>query len=42
MLKHKWLADSEPHYVEDKEGKMTNLLPHIQKAFDAKKTCKRQ
>lgn len=40
MLKHKWLADSEPHYVEDKEGKMTNLLPQIQKAFDARKTCK--
>jgi serine/threonine protein kinase len=40
MLKHKWLADTEPHYVEDKEGNMTNLLPHIQKAFDARKTCK--
>ena len=40
MLKHKWLSDEEPHYVEDKEGNMTNLLPHIQKAFDARKTCK--
>ncbi|KAI0697372.1 Pkinase-domain-containing protein [Cytidiella melzeri] len=41
MLRHKWLADSEPHYVEDKEGKMTNLLPHIQKAFDARKTFRK-
>lgn len=40
-LRHKWLADVEPHYVEDKEGKMTNLLPHIQKAFDARKTFRK-
>ena len=40
MLDHKWLSDSQPHFVEDKEGNMTNLLPHIQRAFDARKTCK--
>lgn len=40
-LNHKWLADTQPHYVEDKEGNMTNLLPHIQKAFDARKTFRK-
>ncbi len=38
-LNHKWLADAEPHFVQDQQGNMTNLLPQIQKAFDAKKTC---
>lgn len=38
-LRHKWLADSEPHFVQDQHGNMTNLLPQIQKAFDARKTC---
>ena len=38
-LQHKWLASSEPHFVTDASGNMTNLLPHIQKAFDARKTC---
>ncbi|PSR75650.1 hypothetical protein PHLCEN_2v8941 [Hermanssonia centrifuga] len=37
-LKHKWLADTESHFVLDQQGNMKNLLPHIQKAFDAKKT----
>ncbi|KAI0089645.1 kinase-like domain-containing protein [Irpex rosettiformis] len=41
MLNHKWLADTQPHYVEDKEGNMTNLLPQIQKAFDARKTFRK-
>lgn len=38
-LHHKWLADTEPHFVQDSDGNMTNLLPQIQKAFDARKTC---
>ena len=36
-LNHKWLQ--ETHFVQDSEGKATNLLPQIQKAFDARKTC---
>jgi serine/threonine protein kinase len=38
-LRHRWLASDEPHYVEDERGQMTNLLPQIQRGFDAKKTC---
>ncbi len=42
MLGHKWLASDQRHFVPDTaspSGGPTNLLPHIQKAFDAKKTC---
>lgn len=39
-LQHKWLADTQPHFVEDGEGRMADLLPGIVKAFDARKTCK--
>lgn len=42
MLEHKWLASDQRHFVPDPaspSGGPTNLLPHIQKAFDAKKTC---
>ena len=38
-LRHRWLASAEPHFVQDARGQMTNLLPQIQKAFDARKTC---
>ena len=41
-LQHKWLASDEPHFVPDPDspsGRPTNLLPHIQRAFDARKTC---
>ncbi len=41
-LKHPWLSSDKPHFVPDPEspsGRPTNLLPNIQKAFDAKKTC---
>ncbi|KAG8758542.1 hypothetical protein FRC14_007970 [Serendipita sp. 396] len=44
LLKHKWLADAKPHYVADPEsltGEPVNLLPYIQKQFDAKKTFRR-
>ena len=41
-LQHKWLASEQPHFVPDPDsasGRPTNLLPQIQKAFDARKTC---
>ena len=38
-LRHKWLASEEPHFVQSPSGGPTNLLPQIQKAFDARKTC---
>lgn len=41
-LQHPWLASDKPHFVPDPEspsGRPTDLLPNIQKAFDAKKTC---
>lgn len=44
LLKHKWLADLTPHFVADPEsstGQPVNLLPHIQKQFDARKTFRR-
>ncbi|CAL1710264.1 unnamed protein product [Somion occarium] len=40
-LKHKWLADESPHFVQDQAGGMTNLLPYIQKQFDAKKAWRK-
>ena len=43
-LQHKWLASEQPYFVPDPEspsGRPTNLLPHIQKAFDAKKTFRK-
>ncbi|KAI0783276.1 Pkinase-domain-containing protein [Abortiporus biennis] len=40
-LKHKWLADASPHFVENEFGGPTNLLPYIQKQFDAKKTWRK-
>lgn len=43
LLSHKWLADATPHFVPDPEsltGQPTNLLPHIQRQFNARKTCK--
>jgi len=42
-LAHKWLASDEPHFVPDpdKQGGPTDLLPHVRKAFDAKKTFRK-
>jgi len=43
-LQHPWLADETPHFVPDPEspgGGPTNLLPHIQKNFDARKTFRK-
>jgi len=43
-LQHKWLASSTPHFVPDPSspsGGPTDLLPHVKKAFDAKKTWRK-
>lgn len=43
-LQHKWLADSTPHFVPDPEspcGGPTDLLPHIQHHFNARKTFRK-
>ncbi|KAI1792742.1 Pkinase-domain-containing protein [Ganoderma leucocontextum] len=41
VLKHKWLASEQPHFVQSPTGGPTNLLPQIQKAFDARKTFRK-
>ncbi|KIL68396.1 hypothetical protein M378DRAFT_71318 [Amanita muscaria Koide BX008] len=41
LLKHKWLADEGPHFVADSQGEPTDLLPHVKKAFNAKKLWKK-
>jgi serine/threonine protein kinase len=43
-LQHKWLADEKPHFVPDPQsstGSPTNLLPHIQNNFNARKTFRK-
>ncbi|EIN14529.1 Pkinase-domain-containing protein [Punctularia strigosozonata HHB-11173 SS5] len=43
-LAHGWLADEKPHFVPDPEsptGGPTDLLPNMQKAFNAKKTFRK-
>jgi len=42
VLNHRWLADEKPHYVPDPGGPTggpTDLHPHIQSRFDARKRC---
>jgi calcium/calmodulin-dependent protein kinase I len=39
MLEHPWLASDVPHFVENETGEPRDLLPHVRKAFDARKTC---
>jgi len=44
MLEHKWLASDLPHFVPDPDspsGGPTDLLPHVKKHFDAKKTFRK-
>jgi len=44
MLKHRWLASDLPHFVPDPDspsGGPTDLLPHVKKHFDAKKTFRK-
>ncbi|KAL0946273.1 hypothetical protein HGRIS_012525 [Hohenbuehelia grisea] len=37
-LQHKWLADDKPHFVPaEGTDQPTDLLPHVKKAFNAKK-----
>ncbi|KAF8523796.1 Pkinase-domain-containing protein [Hysterangium stoloniferum] len=43
-LQHRWLASDEPHFVADPEsetGGPMDLLPNIQKGFNARKTFRR-
>ncbi|KAF7973106.1 hypothetical protein HWV62_16216 [Athelia sp. TMB] len=42
-LQHKWLASEMPHFVPDpdQEGRPTDLLPHVQKAFHARRTFRK-
>ncbi|KAL5514677.1 hypothetical protein ACEPAG_1993 [Sanghuangporus baumii] len=41
-LEHAWLADETPHFVADPEiGGPKNLLPTIQKGFNARKTFRK-
>ncbi|KAH8080717.1 Pkinase-domain-containing protein [Cristinia sonorae] len=41
MLKHKWLSDASPHFVENESGTPMDLLPYIKERFDAKKTWRK-
>ncbi|KAG1872899.1 kinase-like domain-containing protein [Suillus subalutaceus] len=41
MLEHHWLASEVPHFVENETGEPRDLLPHVRKAFDAKKTFRK-
>jgi serine/threonine protein kinase len=41
LLGHKWLSDEKPHFVADSQGEPTDLLPHVKKAFNAKKLWKK-
>lgn len=39
MLQHSWLAADVPHFVQAENGEPTDLLPHVRKAFNARRTC---
>ncbi|KAJ8582577.1 Pkinase-domain-containing protein [Rhizopogon salebrosus TDB-379] len=41
MLEHEWLTSEVPHFVENETGEPRNLLPHVRKAFDARKTFRK-
>ncbi|KAG1742970.1 Pkinase-domain-containing protein [Suillus occidentalis] len=41
MLEHEWLTSEIPHFVENETGEPRDLLPHVRKAFDAKKTFRK-
>jgi len=41
LLGHKWLADEKPHFVANSQGGPTDLLPHVKRAFNAKKLWKK-
>ena len=39
MLQHSWLTAEVPHFVEAENGEPTDLLPHVRKTFNARRTC---
>ena len=39
MPQHSWLTAEVPHFVEAANGEPTDLLPHVRKAFNARRTC---
>ncbi|KAF8843470.1 Pkinase-domain-containing protein, partial [Paxillus ammoniavirescens] len=41
MLEHSWLTAEVPHFVEAADGQPTNLLPHVKKAFNARRTFRK-
>lgn len=41
MLEHEWLTSEVPHFVENETGEPRDLLPHVRKAFDAKRTFRK-
>ncbi|TDL27856.1 Pkinase-domain-containing protein [Rickenella mellea] len=40
-LQHPWLASKEPHFVKDSSGVAVDLLPGVQKGFNARKTFRK-
>ncbi|KAG8216130.1 Pkinase-domain-containing protein [Butyriboletus roseoflavus] len=41
MLQHSWLTAEVPHFVEAANGEPTDLLPHVRKAFNARRTFRK-
>ncbi|KIJ64791.1 hypothetical protein HYDPIDRAFT_111396 [Hydnomerulius pinastri MD-312] len=41
MLEHPWLTAEIPHFVGTEDGQPRDLLPHVRKAFDARKTFRK-
>jgi calcium/calmodulin-dependent protein kinase I len=37
LLQHKWLSSESPHFVAEANGAPADLLPHVKKAFNARK-----
>ncbi|KAF8558646.1 Pkinase-domain-containing protein [Imleria badia] len=41
MLQHSWLTAEFPHFVEAENGEPTDLLPHVRRAFNARRTFRK-
>jgi calcium/calmodulin-dependent protein kinase I len=41
MLQHSWLTSEVPHFVEGENGEPADLLPHVRKAFNARRTFRK-
>ncbi|KAI9567726.1 Pkinase-domain-containing protein [Boletus coccyginus] len=41
MLQHPWLTAEVPHCVEGADGEPADLLPHVKKAFNARRTFRK-